>query len=217
MAVDHEESLGEEIANALTHGLGAMLSITALVLMIVWSAFTHSPMKIVTVSIFGAMLVLMYTCSTIYHAHTNKKVKKVFKILDHSSIYLLIAGSYTPIVLIDLHGGWGWSLFGVIWGLALVGILAKIFYRNKGEILSSLIYIAMGWLCVVSVMPMIEHIPKGGLKLLLAGGLLYTGGVVFFLYEKLRFNHAIWHLFVLGGSICHFFAVFYSVIPFYYP
>ena len=214
MAVDHEETLGEEIVSALTHGVGAMLSISALVLMVIWAAYTHSPTKIVSVAIFGTMLIVMYSCSTIYHAHTNKRVKEFLRILDHSSIYLVIAGSYTPFLLVDLHGGWGWALFGVLWGLALVGVLGKCFYRNKGEVLSTLIYIFMGWIGIIAIVPMVEHIPWGGLSLLFAGGLSYTGGVIFFFLEDMPFNHAIWHLFVLCGSICHFFAVFYYVIPF---
>jgi hemolysin III len=210
---DHSEGYRAELANAITHGLGAALSILALVLLVVLAALHGSARHVVGGAIFGATLVVLYTMSTLYHALTHPGAKRVFKILDHAAIYLLIAGTYTPFCLATLRGPWGWSLFGVVWGLALLGVLFKALFIGRFEFLSTAVYLAMGWLVLVAAVPLYRALPPAGLAWLLAGGLCYTGGVAFYVWHKLKFHHAVWHLFVLGGSICHVVAVLGSVIP----
>ena len=203
----------EEIINSATHALGALLGLAALVLLVVLSAKQGSALKVVSSAIFGTSLILMYSASAIYHAVKKPKWKHFYKILDHSSIYLLIAGSYTPIVLVLLPGGWGWSLFGVIWGFALVGLVFKLFATGKFEVISTVAYVCMGWLAIIAIKPLYDALPAAGLFWLFAGGLSYTLGVVFYAWDQLRFGHAVWHLFVLGGSICHFFLILWYVVP----
>lgn len=203
----------EEYANIATHGFGVVLSIVALVLMVSYAVRDGDPYHIVSVSIFGATLILLYLMSTLYHAITHPKTKYVFRVLDHSSIYLLIAGSYTPFTLVLLRGGWGWTLFGLSWGLALCGVVFKIFFTKRFNLLSTLMYIGLGWLVIIAIKPAMQTIPPGALGLLLAGGLLYTGGVAFYLWRRIPYHHAIWHGFVMGGSFCHFLAVYYYVLP----
>ncbi len=207
------QTILEEFFNALTHATGIGLSIAALVLLVVFSIMQHSAIKVVSSAIFGSALIMMYTASTIYHTVTGVRVKRFFKLVDHTTIYGLIAGSYTPIVLVILNGAWGWTLFGLIWGLALAGFVFKVFFIGRFEKLSVTIYVAMGWLAIVAVEPLWHALPLGGVVWLLAGGLCYTGGVVFYALDHVRFAHALWHLFVLGGSICHFFLVLLYVIP----
>jgi hemolysin III len=209
----YQPTKGEEIANSITHGIGAGLSIAALVVLVVFASLYGDVWRIVSFSIYGACLTVLYTASTLYHSFRSQKLKKYFQIMDHASIYLLIAGTYTPFTLVHLRGGWGWSLFGVIWGLAVLGVIFKMFFTNRFNLLSTIIYLLMGWLIVIAFKPAVTHIPQGGLYWLLAGGLSYTFGVIFFLWEKLPYSHAIWHLFVLGGSICHFFAMLFYVLP----
>lgn len=204
-------TLGEEIANSLTHGLGALLSVAGLTLLVVFAAMEAEPMRIVGVTIFGACLVLMYLASTLYHMMSHPPVKSVFRVIDHCAIYLLIAGTYTPFLLVKIQGAWGWALFGVIWGLAVAGVAWKVASKRDKNYLSTALYVGMGWFVVVALKPAFEHIEMGGLALLLIGGLAYTGGVIFYLWERLPYNHAIWHLFVMAGSITHFFAVLYFV------
>ena len=206
-------SFAEEIANSITHGLGAALSITALILLTVLSGRSGDPWRIVSFAIYGSTLIILYTSSTLYHSFQNPTAKKVFRYFDHSSIYLLIAGTYTPFTLVSLRGGWGWTLFGMIWGFAAFGLIMTIFGFGRSRILASFIYIGMGWLVVIAIKPLVNAIPPGGLAWLVAGGLFYTFGVLFYIWKRLPFNHTIWHLFVLGGSVCHFFAVFYYVLP----
>ncbi len=206
-------STNEELANAATHGLGVLLSIAALVLMVVFSSLKGDGYHIVSSSIFGSSLILLYSMSTLYHVVQSPHLKRIFRKLDHSSIFLLIAGTYTPFTLVNLHGTWGWTLFGLVWGIALIGILVETFTRQQLKHLSLGLYIGMGWLILIAAGPLIENVQTGGLLLLLSGGLFYTLGVVFYKWKSLFFNHAIWHLFVLAGSIFHFFAVFYYVIP----
>lgn len=210
---EHHYSKGEEIANSITHGLGVLLSIAGLIVLIVYAAIDGTAVHVVSASIFGATLILLYTASTLYHSFQSPRVKRVMRILDHSGIYLLIAGTYTPFTLISLNGAWGWSLFGVVWGLALAGVIFKIFFTGRFNAVSTVIYLGMGWIAVVAIKPMLELIPAGGLWWLLAGGLAYSFGVIFYAWKKLPYAHAVWHLFVLGGSICHFFAVLLYVIP----
>jgi hemolysin III len=207
------QTLIEEIINSATHGIGALLGIAALVILTVLAAEQSSSLKVVSSVIFGTSLILMYSASAIYHAVTNPRLKYFFKVMDHSSIYLLIAGSYTPIVLVVLNGGWGWSLFGVIWGFAILGLIFKLFATGKYEIVSTVAYVCMGWLAIIAIKPLYDALPGGGIFWLFAGGLSYTLGVVFYAWDRLRFGHAIWHLFVLGGSICHFFLILFYVIP----
>ena len=204
---------GEEYANIGTHAVGIVLSIVALVLMVLFAAENGDPYFIVAVSIFGATLILLYLTSTLYHSVRHPKVKYVFRVFDHVCIYLLIAGSYTPFTLVTLRGGWGWTLFGLTWGLALFGIIFKIFFTKRFSILSTFMYIALGWLVVIAIKPVVLTVPAGGLAWLVAGGLLYTFGVLFYLWRRIPYHHAIWHLFVMAGSFCHFLAVYYYVMP----
>ena len=203
----------EEYANIGTHAVGVVFSIAALVLMVLYAAKNGDPYFIVAVSIFGATLILLYLMSTLYHSVQHPKVKHVFRVFDHACIYLLIAGSYTPFTLVTLRGGWGWTLFGLTWGLAFCGIMFKVFFTKRFSILSTLMYIALGWLVVIAIKPVVGAVPTGGLAWLLAGGLLYTFGVLFYVWRRIPYHHAIWHLFVMAGSFCHFLAVYYYVMP----
>ena len=205
--------LKEETVNALTHGLGALFSLGGLAVLVVMAARHGDAWHIVSCSIYGATLVLLFASSTLYHSCRDEQTKHICRIVDHSSIYLLIAGTYTPFVLVNLRGEWGWSLFGVIWGLALAGIVFQIFFVHRFRVVQTLIYLAMGWLVVVAVKPLFDHVPRPGLLWLLFGGLCYTAGTVFYLWKKLPYHHAVWHLFVLGGSICHYFAILFYVLP----
>ena len=203
----------EEIANAITHGIGLLLSIAGFAVLFVLAAVRGTAWHIVACSIYGATLIGLYAASTLYHAVISPQVKRALRIFDHSAIYLLIAGTYTPFLLVSLRGPWGWSLFGVIWGLALAGVLFKLWFVERFAILSTAVYIAMGWLVVIAAKPVITHLPVAAIIWLLAGGLAYTGGVIFFAAKRIPYSHAIWHLFVLAGSICHYFAVLSTVIP----
>ncbi len=204
---------GEELANWLTHGIGAVLSVVGLVLLICFSTWYGDVWHIVSSAIFGTTLVLLYTASTLYHRFRTERVKLVLQKLDHAAIFLLIAGTYTPFVLVTLRGPWGWSLFGVVWGLAIVGVTLKFWFAGRFRLASTLIYLGMGWLVMVAIKPLSAALPASGLRLLIAGGLCYTGGAVFYLWKRLPYSHAIWHLFVLAGSACHWAAVFYFVVP----
>lgn len=208
-----EQTRIEEFLNSAFHAIGAMLGVVALVLLVIMSAKQGSAIKVVGSAIFGTSLILMYSASTLYHAVQHPRSKHILKIIDHSSIYLLIAGTYTPIVLVVLAGDWGWSLFGVIWAFALIGLVFKLFATGKFEVISTVAYVCMGWLAIIAIKPLYEALSGAGFAWLLAGGLFYTLGVAFYMWDRLRFGHAIWHLFVLGGSICHFFLIFWYVIP----
>lgn len=203
----YEYSLKEEIANSITHGIGAGLSVAGLTLLVVLAAIYGDVWRIVSFSIFGSTLVILYLASTLYHSFQNPRVKRVLRVLDHASIYLLIAGSYTPFLLVSMRGVWGWTMFGVVWGLALMGVTFKVFFIGRYEVLATAAYVLMGWLCVIAFKEMLVSVPPGGVTFLIIGGVVYTVGVIFYAWHKLPYNHAIWHLFVLGGSICHFFAV----------
>ncbi|MBN2528800.1 MAG: hemolysin III family protein [Deltaproteobacteria bacterium] len=199
------QSRGEEIANSITHGIGALAAIAATVVLIVLAALSHSAVKVVGVSIFGATMVMLYTASTLYHGIQSPGVKHLFHIFDHSAIFLLIAGTYTPISLVALQGGWGWSIFGVTWGLAALGIVVTAIFFNRARYISLALYIAMGWLVVFTGPRLFEALSFPALVWLFTGGVLYTGGVIFYRMKQLHFHHMIWHLFVLAGSACHFF------------
>lgn len=181
--------------------------------MVTFASFTGDPWKIVSVSIYGATLVLLFGASTIYHAAKNPTLKHVFWILDHAAIYLLIAGTYTPFTLVTIRGGWGWSIFGVVWGLALIGIIYKAVAIGRYPWFSVALYLAMGWMVLIPIWPVVNALELGGLLLMALGGLLYTGGVVFFVWHKLKFHHLIWHIFVLAAAAAHFLAVTWYVIP----
>lgn len=196
------ESHAEELASMATHALGTLLAVGALVTMLLRSQ--GDILRSVSAGVFGTTLVLLYLSSTLYHATTCPRRKPLLQALDHACIYLLIAGSYTPLTLVALRGPWGWSLFGIVWFMALGGVLLKTLHRGKRDTWwSTALYIAMGWLAVVALGPMMRALPPAGLAWMVAGGLCYTFGVIFFAWRKLRFNHAIWHLFVLAGSACH--------------
>jgi hemolysin III len=203
----HPETPAEELANSITHAIGGLLAAAALALMVAFAADRGDARRVVSVSVYGATLVFMYVASTAYHLVTPPRAKRVMRILDHSSIYLLIAGTYTPVALCAMRGPWGWSLFGVTWGLAVVGVVIKSFYVERYELLSTLLYVVMGWIVLIAVKPLWAALPAGGLAWLLGGGVAYTAGVAFFVWDHLPFNHAIWHLFVILGTVCHFFAV----------
>lgn len=209
---DKLQTRAEEIGNATTHAMGALLSFVAITLLIVFSASQQDSFKLFSGIVFGCTLILMYVSSTIYHSMKNPRLKHFFRIVDHASIYLLIAGSYTPFMLVTLRGPWGWTMFSVIWGLALVGVIFKLFFVHRFEVLSTVIYLLMGWMSLIVVKPIYQSLPVGGLECIVAGGLCYTVGVIFFAWERLKYSHVLWHLFVLAGSIFHFFAVLFYVV-----
>lgn len=202
----------EEIANSITHGLGTLLSIAGLAVLVVLAVLYGDVWRVVSFSIYGSTLILLYLASTLYHSFRNPRLKKILRVVDHAAIYILIAGTYTPFMLVSLHGPWGWSLFGTIWGLALAGIIFKIFFIGRFKKLSVLIYILMGWLCLVALREMLIHIPTGGMIWLAAGGLFYTAGTIFYAWRSLPYGHAVWHLFVLAGSISHYFSILFYVL-----
>lgn len=203
----------EEYANVITHGIAVILSIIALWVMVATAVEFGDAYDITSVAVFGGSLILLYLMSTLYHSFQNPSLKYVFRILDHSSIYLLIAGSYTPFTLISMRGGLGWTLFAVIWILAVSGVIFKLFFTGKFHITSTLLYVGMGWLAILAIKPMLQSVPTGGIVWLIIGGLLYTLGVVFYLWRRIPFHHAIWHLFVMAGSFSHFMAVYFYVLP----
>ncbi len=200
-------SFREEVANSVIHGLGVVLSIAGLVGLVIMAVRAGDRWMVVSMSIYGSCLITMYLASTLYHAIPAQKAKKVFKVLDHSAIYLLIAGTYTVFTLGPLRGAWGWSIFGTIWGLAIAGIVFKIFFAGRFRAFSITLYLLMGWLCVIALPTLVRAVPPEGLAWLVAGGLAYSLGVVFYGVKRIPFNHAIWHLFVLAGSAFHYLAV----------
>ncbi len=203
----------EEAANTITHALGAALSVAALAVLVTLAAMHGDVWRVVSFSIYGTALVLLYLASTLYHLMRSPRLKHAFRVLDHCSIFLLIAGTYTPFTLVVLRGPWGWTLFGLVWGLAILGILLKLVHTGRYGFLSTAVYIAMGWMVVIALKPTLAALPAGGLAWLLAGGLAYTLGVVFYAWQKLPFNHAVWHTFVMAGSLFHFLAVLLYVLP----
>jgi hemolysin III len=204
---------GEEIANWVTHGVGLAASIVGLTLLIVYSSLRGNAWHVVSFTVFGLTLLILYTVSVLYHAQRRERAKTFFRKLDHAAVFLLIAGTYTPFLLTHLRGPWGWSLFGVIWGLCGAGAVFQLVFGERYRRTSIVAYIFVGWLIVIALGPMLTHVPHGGLWLLLAGGLCYTSGVVFYRWHRLRYHHAVWHAFVLGGSACHYLAVLLFLLP----
>lgn len=203
---DRPQNLGEEIANSVSHGIG-FLAAAAMIPILVINALNDGAAAVVGAAIFGATMALLYLTSTLYHALAKNRAKRVFQILDHAAIYLLIAGTYTPFTLGVLRGAWGWTLFGVIWGLAVIGIFLKSVQGIRYPRLSTVVYIAMGWLVLIAVKPLWSNVPAWGLFWLAAGGVAYTAGVGFYAARRMRYAHFVWHLFVLAGTACHFVAV----------
>ncbi len=203
----HRYSIGEEIANSVTHGLGIVLAIAGLAVLVAFASVFGTVWHIVSYSIFGATLIVLYTASTLYHSIPHPRAKKILRVFDHAAIFLLIAGTYTPFMLVNLRGPWGWSLFGAIWGFALLGIVFQVTLLRWKVIASVGLYIGMGWAVLVAIKPLLGAVAPPGLALLLLGGLAYTVGVVFYVWRRLPYHHAVWHVFVLTGSLFHFFAV----------
>lgn len=212
-AIAGEYSLKEEIAHSVTHGIGALLSVIGLTLLVIYSSMYGDSWHIISSSIYGLTLITLYTSSTLYHAITVPDVKRFLQKLDHAAIFLLIAGTYTPFTLVNLRGGWGWTLFGIVWSIAIAGMIMELIVKRRYKRVSLGLYLGLGWIVMIAIDPMITHVETGGLILLLIGGLFYSLGVIFYVWKKLLYHHAIWHLFVLAGSAFHFFAVFFYVIP----
>lgn len=205
---DRPQTWGEEIANSISHGIGFLLAVASLPVLLGFAQGNGSTMNNVAVCVFSVTMMLLYFVSAVYHAVPAGRAKELLNRCDHAAIYLFIAGSYTPFVLGVLRGGWGWSLFGVVWAMAVLGVAAKLLNRLKHPLWSTGLYVAMGWVAVIAAAPLLARMPGAGLAWLIAGGVSYTAGAVVFLYDsRVRYAHFVWHLFVLGGSACHFFAV----------
>lgn len=208
-----EYSVKEEIFHAIAHGIGLLFAIAGLIALIIFSAMRGNMWHVVSTSIYGGTLVILYLNSTLYHSLAKSRAEKVFRILDHSSIYLLIAGTYTPFALITIKGTWGWTVFGIVWGLAVLGIVFKALTAGRFKAFSTILYLIMGWLIVIVLGRIINNLERGGIILLFTGGAFYSLGTVFYMLKKVPYFHLIWHIFVLCGSIAHFFAVLFYVIP----
>ncbi|GGG50426.1 PAQR family membrane homeostasis protein TrhA [Bizionia arctica] len=205
------QTLFEERLNSLTHGIGALMGIAALILLVIFNS-NKTDWSLFSVVVYGLSIIILFSSSTLYHAVQSEKQKHYFRIIDHISIYLLIAGTYTPVALIALEQSKGWPIFWVVWGIALLGLVLKIFFTGRFEVFSVMLYLIMGWLIVMDFSNLSEYIGSNGTLLLFAGGLFYTLGIIFYAVHRIPFNHVIWHLFVLGGAICHFLLVFFYVI-----
>jgi hemolysin III len=203
---EHRYSLGEEIANSITHGLGMLLSCGGLAVLVVFASLYATVWHIVSVSIFGVTMIMLFMSSTFYHALTKTRHKKLFRIFDHASIFLLIAGTYTPLML-TIRGGVGWSVFGIIWGLAVAGVVMKVFWLDRFAKTSVILFLCMGWFCLFTFKKMFPMMPTSSIVLLISGGVTYSIGVIFFLWNRLPYNHAIWHMFVLVGCTLHYFSI----------
>ncbi len=203
----------EELVNVITHAIGAVLGIAGLSALMVGAWRHHDTWRTVSFSIYGATLILLYLASVFYHGARSPRAKRLLQFFDHAAIYLLIAGTYTPFTLVSLRGPWGWTMFGLVWGLAIAGILLNVFFFGRLGFVSTLLYLLMGWLVVIAIKPVMAAVSVQGLVWLVAGGLAYTIGVVFYVWHKLPYSHPIWHLFVLAGSVFHYFAIFFYVLP----
>ena len=206
-------TVGEEIAHAATHGLGLALSLGGLVVLVVTASLRGDAWHIVGCAVFGTTLVLLYAASTLYHGIASPRAKQVLRQIDYAAIYLLIAGTYTPFTLVSLRGGWGWTLLALVWGLAILGVVLQVAIPRRARLVSVPVYLAMGWLAVIALEPLVRSLQFEGLVLLVLGGITYTLGVVFYAWRRLPYNHAVWHVFVLAGSACHFSCVLGYVIP----
>jgi hemolysin III len=210
---DGSQTAGEELVNVITHGIGAAFGIAGLGALVV-GAWRHSDAwRTASFIIYGATLVLLYLASAFYHGARSPRTKRLLQFFDHTAIYLLIAGTYTPFTLVSLRGPWGWTMFGLIWGLAVTGILLNVFFFGRLGFISTILYLLMGWLVVIAIKPVMDAVSFRGLVWLVAGGLSYTVGVVFYAWHRLPYAHPIWHLFVLAGSVFHYFAIFFYVLP----
>lgn len=203
----------EELANRLTHGLAALLSLIGLVVMVVVANRTHDPYRIISAIVFCGTLCIFYVISTLYHSFRSPKVRNVFRVLDHAGIFFVIAGSYTPFTLVSLREGHGWELFWVVWGLAISGAIFKSFMTHRLSFLSPFFYLGLGWLIVVDLNGLLTMVPFRGVCWLLAGGLFYTLGIIFYSLNRLPYNHSIWHVFVIAGSLCHYLSILWYVLP----
>ena len=208
-----EYSREEEVASSALHATGAVLAVAGLSVVVTFAALRGNAWHVVSCAVYGVTLVMLYTASAFYHGLSRPRAKHVFHVLDHMSIYLLIAGTYTPFMLVSLRGAWGWSIFGTIWGLAIAGIVFKGFLVHRFAVASTLVYLLMGWLIVIALRPLLQVLPRAAVGWLVAGGLCYTIGVVAYALKNVRHHHAVWHLFVLAGSACHYFAIMIHVIP----
>lgn len=204
-------TLGEEIFNSISHGIGTLMSIAALVILVIFAVIKGDVWQVVSSAIFGSTLILLYLSSTLYHSFSKNKIKNLFVRFDHAAIFLLIAGTYTPFMLGNIRGGWGWAIFGVIWSLAIFGAVIRSIYLTRFHKLMVGIYLLMGWLFVIVIGQIIKNIPLNSLIFLFIGGACYTIGVIFYIWKKLKYGHGIWHLFVLAGSVMHFFSVLFSI------
>lgn len=213
MAQTHTFSKGEEIANAITHGIGILVSAAALVLLIVFSSINGTHLHLLTFIVYGMTMLMLYTASTLLHALPQGKAKNVFEILDHSSIYFFIAGSYTPITLIIMEGVLGWTLFGIVWSLALAGTVFKVFFVRRFLFASTVLYVLMGWLAIFGWSEITAKVGTTGIAFLVTGGVVYSVGAIFYMWRAFPYHHAVWHLFVLGGTVLHFFFVLLYVLP----
>ncbi|MFK9090445.1 hemolysin III family protein [Bacillus salipaludis] len=213
MAATHTFSKQEEVANSITHGIGAILSISALVILIVFSSLYGTVWHVVSFPIFGVTMFILYMSSTLLHSLPVGKAKDVFEIFDHSSIYFFIAGTYTPFLLIVIKGTMGWSLFGIVWGLAIAGTVFKCYFVKKYLFTSTVLYVVMGWLMVLAWKPLVNNLSPEGMIYLVIGGALYTLGAIFYVWRGFTYHHAVWHLFVIAGSAAHFFCVLFYVLP----
>ena len=209
----HAYSLGEEIANAITHGVGALLSIVALVLLVVAAALWGNTWHLASAIVYGLTMFLLYMASTLYHAITHEKARHVFKVIDHAGIYLLIAGTYTPFTLVTMRDSGGWWLFAIVWVLAVAGIAAEAFWVYRPKWVSAVVYLAMGWLAIFAIKPLAANLEPGGVWLMVGGGLAYTLGTVFYVLKRVKYMHMVWHIWVLAGSALHFLAVMFYVFP----
>jgi hemolysin III len=210
---DRPQTSHEELANSLSHGFGLVLSMIGLVNLVVLAFMRGTAIHLVTVNVFCGSIMVLYAASTLYHSVVHPKLKHICRIVDHASIYILIAGTYTPVSLLMLPPAWGWTLFGIIWALALTGVIFKLFFTGRFERVSTVVYLLMGWLAVIAIKPLLEFMPTGGLVLMLAGGLSYSAGVIFFRLERLPYSHAIWHGFVLCGTVCHYLMIALYCMP----
>lgn len=203
----------EEVINSALHGVGLAAFVVGSTVLVTLASLWGNAWHIVSFSIYGASLIILYATSTVYHGMRHPGRKRVLRVMDHAAVYLLIAGTYTPFTLVPLNGGWGWSIFGVVWGFSLLGIVFKLFFTGRFNRISTLLYVLLGWVMVIAIVPLVRTLPMGGLVLLLLGGISYTVGAGLYLLKRIPFNHAVWHVFVLAGSTLHFFSILFYILP----